>query len=254
MSSRAPKFSHPRRVGSSYLLSGLIKCKTCNTPLTGRFAQSGKYAYYICQSKIKLGKDACDTPTLNARRFEELVVAKIRSDILTEGSIRDLAKVVDEEMDGVAREQRKRLKIIEDELEDVKRQLGRIWRHIATSDTVMADASVHIKHLRDRQERLEDTAADAREILAQRSKAQDDVNTIAAYAEEMRDFLDESVLTERRAFIQCLVEEIVVGAGDALLSYTVPISQSTRGAHLLVGGGSEEFRGGGAAETLQTIG
>ena len=77
LSSRAPKFSHPRRVGSSYLLSGLVKCKTCNTPLIGRFAQSGKYSYYVCQSNIKLGKDACETPTLNARRFEELVVNKV---------------------------------------------------------------------------------------------------------------------------------------------------------------------------------
>ena len=34
MRSRAPKFSHPRRVGSSYLLSGLAKCKACNSPLT----------------------------------------------------------------------------------------------------------------------------------------------------------------------------------------------------------------------------
>ena len=40
------------------------------TPLIGRFAQSGKYSYYVCQSNIKLGKDACKTPTLNARRFE----------------------------------------------------------------------------------------------------------------------------------------------------------------------------------------
>ena len=68
------------------------------TPLIGRFAQSGKYSYYVCQSNIKLGKDACKTPTLNARRFEELVVAKIRSDILAEDGIRDLVKVVDEEM------------------------------------------------------------------------------------------------------------------------------------------------------------
>ena len=124
LSSRAPKFSHPRRVGSSYLLSGLAKCKTCNTPLIGRFAQSGKYSYYVCQSNIKLGRDACETPTLNARRFEELVVNKIRSNILTEGNIRDLVKGVAEEMDGVTREQRKRLETIEDELEEVKRKLG----------------------------------------------------------------------------------------------------------------------------------
>ena len=223
MSSRAPKFNHPRRIGSSYLLSGLVKCKTCNTPLTGRFAQSGKYAYYVCQSNIKLGKDACDTPALNARGFEEPVVAKIRSNILTEGNIRDLVKVVDEEMGGVAREQRKRLTTIEDELEDVTRRLGRIWHFIETSDTVMADASDRIREHRERQERLEYFAERARAVLAQGRKVLDDVNTISAYAKDMKDFLNESDLTKRRAFIQSFVKEIIVVPGDALLRYTVPM-------------------------------
>ncbi len=223
LSSRAPNFSHPRRVGSSYLLSGLAKCKTCNTPLIGRFAQSGKYSYYVCQSTIKLGRDACKTPTLNARRFEELVVAKIRSNILTEGNIRDLVKVVAEEMDGVTREQRKRLETIEDELEEVKRKLGRIWHFIETSDAVMTDASDRIREHRDRQERLEYFAEQARAVLAQRRKVLDDANTIAAYAKDMKDFLKESELTERRAFIQSFIKEIVVVPGDALLRYTVPM-------------------------------
>ena len=223
LSSRAPKFSHPRRVGSSYLLSGLVKCKTCNTPLIGRFAQSGKYSYYVCQSTIKLGRDACETPTLNARRFEELVVAKIRSNILTEGNIRDLVKVVAEEMDGVTREQRKRLETIEDELEEVKRKLGRIWHFIETSDAVMTDASDRIREHRERQERLEYFAEQARAVLAQRRKVLDDANTIAAYAKDMKDFLKESELTERRAFIQSFIKEIVVVPGDALLRYTVPM-------------------------------
>ena len=223
LSSRAPKFSHPRRVGSSYLLSGLAKCKACNTPLIGRFAQSGKYSYYVCQSNIKLGRDACETPTLNARRFEELVVNKIRSNILTEGNIRDLVKGVAEEMDGVTREQRKRLETIEDELEEVKRKLGRIWHFIETSDAVMADASDRIREHRERQERLEYFAEQARAVLAQRRKVLDDVNTIAAYAKDMKDFLNESELTERRAFIQSFIKEIVVVPGDALLRYTVPM-------------------------------
>ena len=109
----------------------------------------------------------------------------------------------------------------------MKRQLDRIWRHIATSDTVMAEASVHIRELRDRQERLEDAAEDARAMLSQSRKVLDDVNTIAAYAKEMRDFLDESEPAERRAFIQSLVKEIVVTPGDTLLRYTIPTSQST---------------------------
>ena len=53
-----------------------------------------------------------------------MVVGKIRSNVLTEGNIRALVKVVDEQMDGVAREQRKRLETIEDELEGVKRKLA----------------------------------------------------------------------------------------------------------------------------------
>ena len=182
-----------------------------------------------------------------------MVVGKIRSNVLTDGNIRALVKVVDEQMDGVAREQRKRLETIEDELEDVKRKLGRIWHFVETTDIDMADASDRIKEHRERQERLEDAAADARAILSQRRAVLDDVNTIAAYAQDMSEFLNESELTERRAFIETFVKEIVVMPGDALLCYTIPISQSTRKAQVLVGGGSEEFRVGDAADACRQL-
>ena len=224
MRSRAPKIAHPRRVASSYLLSGLVKCKSCNRALSGQDAKSGQFNYYVCQSIMKRGKDACKTPRLNARRFEEMVVGKIRSNVLTDGNIRALVKVVDEQMDGVAQEQRTKLETIEDELEDVKRKLGRIWHFIETADDVeMTDASARIREHRDRQERLEDLAAEARAILSQRRADLDDVETIAAYAQDMSEFLKESELTERRAFIETFVKEIVVMPGDALMRYTIPM-------------------------------
>ena len=237
MRSRAPKRSHPRRVGSTYLLSGLVKCRACKRALSGQDAKSGQFAYYVCQSIMKRGKDACVTPRLNARRFEQMIVDKIRSNILTEGSITELVKAVDEEMDGIASDQRKRLKTIDDELEDVKRRLGVIWNAIETSDLDISDAADRIKEHRERKERLEDAAADARAVLSQRRAYLDDVNTISAYAKDMKDFLEESELTERRAFIESFVKEIMVIPGDALIRYTIPISQSTRKAQVLVGGG-----------------
>ena len=126
-------------------------------------------------------------------------------------------------MDGIAGEQRKRLQTIEDELEDVKRKLGRIWHVIETTDIDMADASDRIREHRERKERLEDAAADARAILSERRAYLDDVQTIAAYATDMRDFLNESELTERRSFIESFVKEIIVIPGDALIRYTVPL-------------------------------
>ena len=71
--------------------------------------------------------------------------------------------------------------------------------------------------------RLEDAAAEARVILSQRRKVLDDVNTIAAYAQDMNGFLQESEMTERRAFIESVVKEIIVMPGDALMRYTVPM-------------------------------
>ena len=223
MRSRAPKVTHPRRVGSTYLLSGLVKCKACGGALSGQDAKSGQFSYYVCQSIMKRGKDACDTPRLNARRFEEMVVGKIRANVLTDGNIRALVKVVDEQMDSVAREQRKRLKTIENELEDVKRKLGRIWHVIETSDIDTADAADRIRDHRERQERLEDSATEARAILSQRRAVLDGMETISAHAQDMSEFLNESELTERRAFIETFVKEIVVMPGDALLRYTIPM-------------------------------
>ena len=223
MRSRAPRFSHPRRVGSSYLLSGLAKCKACKTPLTGRFAKSGQYAYYVCPTNIKIGNGACETPTLNARRFEELVVNRIRSNILTEDCIHSLVKVVESEMGGVTREQRKRLETIESELADVRQRLGKLYNLVETTDMEVDDFKPRIRELRERQDRLEYSAGEARADLAQRRKVLDDVNAIAAYAREMKDFLEESELTERKAFIETFVKEILVVPGDALMRYTVPM-------------------------------
>ena len=123
MQSRAAKKVNPRRISSRYLLSGLAECETCGKAMTTAEAKRGKHTYYICHSLLKRGKGTCKTPRLNAKKS---------------------AKLLDEEMDGVAHEQRDRLETIEGELEDVKKRLGRIWNFIETSDTEMADASDRI--------------------------------------------------------------------------------------------------------------
>ena len=68
----------------------------------------------------------------------------------------------------MAAEQRERLQTIEDELEDVKKRLGRIWQVIETTDIEMADASDHIREHRERKEKLEIAAEEARGLLAER--------------------------------------------------------------------------------------
>ena len=236
MRSRAPRRAHPRRVGSSYLLSGIVRCRSCRRALSGQDSKSGKFSYYVCQSLLKRGRDACDAPRLNARRFESLVIDQIRANILTESNIRDLVRLLGEELDGVAREQRQRLKTTESELADVRRRLGRVWQVIENSDIEMADASHRIKEHRERQQRLEMSAEEARAMLAERRVMLDSADKIAAFAREMSEFLQTSEITETRAFVRSFVKEIAVAPGAATIRYTIPMPEDSP----LRGGDAEE--------------
>ncbi len=227
LAARAPAVTHPRRAASPYLLSGLAKCETCGKALSASEAKSGKYTYYVCQSILKQGSGTCDTPRLAAKSFEDTIISNIRDHILTESNIRALVKLLDEEMDGVAREQRQNLETIEAELEEVKRKLDRIWHFVESTDLDMADASERILGHRHRREQLEAAAEEAQAVLAQRRELLDSADTIAAFAADMSAFLNTSELTETKAFVRSFVREVLVRPGRATIVYTIPTPEDS---------------------------
>ncbi len=235
--SRAPSLVHPRRASSPYLLSGLLKCRRCGTAFTGQEAKSGQFAYYVCNSLATRGAGTCDAPRLNAKRFERLIVDQIRENILTESNIRDLVKLVSEEMDGVAHEQRQKLETIESELAEARRRLDRLYNLVETTDLDMADIAPRIREHRERQERLEAAADEARALLSERRAVLDGVDTITAYAQEMREFLKTSELTESRTFMRSFVKEVSVDPGKAVIRYSMPMPRDGR----IRGGDTEEL-------------
>ena len=77
MRDRAPKVQRPARVGSRFLLSGLLKCGVCGRPYSGQGAKSGQFAYYICGTLFREGAGTCSARYLNAPRVEDFVVEKV---------------------------------------------------------------------------------------------------------------------------------------------------------------------------------
>ena len=257
MEARAPKVTHPRRAASPYLLSGLAKCESCSKALTAAEAKSGRYTYYVCQSLLKQGSGTCDTPRLNAKNFEDIIVSNIRENILTESNVRDLVRLVDEEMDGVAREQRQNLETIEAELEEVKRKLDRIWHFVESTDLDMADASERILEHRHRREQLEAAAEEARAVLSHRRELLDSADVIAAFARDMSEFLKTSELTETKAFVRSFVKEVLVRPGGATIIYTIPAPEDSPiggkdAAEIALNGGVRSIGYGGGAGGTRT--
>ena len=119
------------------------------------------------------------------------------------------------------------LESIEEELEEVKRRLSRIWQVIETTDIEMADASERIKEHRDRKEKLEVAAEEARRLLSDRRQFLDSADTIATFAEDMSAFLKTSELTQTRAFVHSFVKEIEVKPGKAAIVYSIPTPEDS---------------------------
>ena len=227
LESKAPAKIHPRRSASPYLLSGIVKCETCGKALTAHEAKSGQFTYYVCHSLLKQGQGACDTPRLNSKRFERMIIENIRENILTESNIRELVRLVNEELDSVIREQRERVEAIDEELTEIRRRMDRLWVAVETTDLEINDILLRIREHKERQEKLEIAADEARAILAVRMQGLGDAETIAAYVREMSDFLMESELTETRAFIRSFVKEIGVVPGKATIRYTIPMPKDS---------------------------
>ena len=224
----APTRSNARRVASSYLLSGLVKCGVCRKALVGQQAKSGKFAYDVCGALLKRGAQTCSTPYLNARQLEDKVVAQIKRRVLTEENLTELVSQVNAELDDTARDHRHRGELVQKELADVQRRLDRQYDALETAELTLSDLSPRIQQLRQRQGQLQATLIDAESALAERRDRLQDISEVTKHLADMRQLLEESRLAERKSFIRLFVQEIVIRDKDmAALRYTMPAPSAT---------------------------
>ena len=223
MRDRAPKVQRPARVGSKFLLSGLLKCGVCGRPYRAQGAKSGQYGYYICGTLFTEGAGTCTARYLNAPRLEAFVVEKIRERILTEETIVELVTMVAEEIDAMAGELSGRMEVVEAELGDVRKRLEKLYEAIETSELTLEVLSPRILSLRHREEQLEAAREYAERQLEQRRVELPTTEEIKEYVADFRDFLEEGTIPECKALIRNFVEGIEVSGDEATLTYTIPM-------------------------------
>ncbi len=147
--------------------------------------------------------------------------------MLTESNIRELVKMLDEEMDGAPREERERLETIEAELREIRLMLDRIWRMIEKTDLEVDDAAPRIREHMARKEQLELAAEKARNALDERRVLLNKAEVVAEFAADMAEFLRASDITESKAFLCTFIQRIAVEPGRAVIRYTSPMPEDS---------------------------
>ena len=220
---RAPVAQRPARVGSKFLLSGLLRCGVCGRPYIGQGAKSGQYGYYICGTLYREGAGTCEARYLNAPRVEGFIIDKIKERILADGTITELVTLVAEEIDAMAGEMNGRLKVIWAELADVESRLENLYEALETKQLTMDALSPRILSLRHRQDQLTAAREEAASLLEQRRVDLPGTEEIKGYVADFREFLQEGTVPERKALIRNFVKGIEVTGDEAVLTYTIPM-------------------------------
>ena len=218
---RAPTVQRPGRVGSQYLLSGLLRCGVCGKPYSGQGAKSGQFAYYVCGSLFREGD--CTARYLDPTRVEDLVIEKVRERILTEETITELVTLVAEEIDNLAGEVNGRLKAISAELTDVDTRLENLYQALETKQLPIEVLSHRILSLKARQDQLTAAREEAEGQLERRRADLPTTKEIRGYVSDFREFLQEGTFPERKALIRNFVQGIAIVDDEAVLTYTIPM-------------------------------
>ncbi len=228
LKARGPKLTHPRRIASEYLLSGLLKCGVCGNAMSGHSTKSGKFFYYRCGNASKRGPEECPGHWLPKEKLEHFVVDKIRNHILDDGNLTELANITKEEVDSKIRSQREQLEVLDSQIKDVELRLEHLYDALEKGSFSQEELAPRIRKLQARKEELELARHQMDYSIQSKLIEAPDMQKVQAYVADLRSLLVSSPIVEQKAFLKGFNKDVVVGSKELTINYTMPLDTGTQ--------------------------
>ena len=222
---RKPNITHPRVVSSKNILNGLIYCSSCGKLFTSYSAKSGKFHYYICQTRFKSGTNICSQKPLSISKFDNFIINIIKEKIFTPENIEYLIKILNEDIDTSKKENQTKLRIIEKGISDKIARRKKLYDSIETSVLDIGDIAPRLKELNKKISELENN-----KYFLELESTQDKIpaftmNELENYIEDFNHILIEGSIAKRKAFISSFIKKIWIDYPTVTIEYTIPINK-----------------------------
>ena len=100
LQSRSPKKSHPRRLTSPHLLTGLLRCGECGAAMTMATGKSNQYFYYRCTTRTKKHLDLCPSKMVSMGKLDSAVLSALADKVFTPERVTVLLRELKNRMRG----------------------------------------------------------------------------------------------------------------------------------------------------------
>ena len=213
---------HPRRLGSSYLLSGLLWCGGCQAPFIGHPAKGGEHHYYGCQRKMKTGAASCPSKLLPQGEAELAVIDLLRREVLTPTRLAELTALVNADLDTAADTTTADLKSVDAQIADARGRLGRLYAALETGALELSELAPRIREWKGKLDALEIRRASLIAKAEIKARPVMDAATVTAYLRELSALLATGPLAARKAFLRSFIQRIDATGYDLAVTYNLP--------------------------------
>ncbi len=208
-----------RSNGSSYPLSGLLRCVHCKKALVGASAhgRSKVYPYYVCSEKLKSGE--CGLGSLPKQKIENAVVDQIKNIFLNKKMIKEL-------LERVKAKQAKNLPKRQAEVITYKKQIKHkkaiINRYLAAFESGTLSEDICGERLRSITEELrlvEKQLAKSKQETDQTREQKITFEDVCRTMSKLEKVMSGAGASEQRAFLRRVIKTIKVHSIDHIQAY-----------------------------------
>ena len=206
-----PKVTPPRTVNGPNLLAGLATCATCGAGMvrTGTACGKRSYTYYSCAGCHQKGKSVCKGRHIPTAKLDNLIVENVKEKLLTPERLSFILEALLERSAAKDVAIAERRRSLDAQVAQAKDKLARLYRAIEEG-VVDLDDDLKARIAALKGER--DIAVASLERIAQQAVARSDVTAdrIEAFAELMRQKLDDGDVQARRGYVRSVISNIEV--------------------------------------------
>jgi predicted nucleic acid-binding Zn-ribbon protein len=128
---------------------------------------------------------------------------------------------MNEELDSSIKGYKERIKVIHSEIEQWQIRLERLYDFVETKAIELVRMAQRITQLQDKIEEMQKVRLEIEEALQTCRLEPIDPKTVLDYVKDLKQFLEESNIFERRAFLRSFIESVEVDEDQITLNYTV---------------------------------
>lgn len=215
---RSPRKTPPLHVTPRTLLTGICRCGYCQSPMHITTGKGGRYRYLKCNRRGAISRSICISPNVPYERFEKLILRNIAEHVLTEDALKTVLKNCGSQAKLLAATQGSEYKKIKNSKVLVERKLNNLYKLIE-DEKVRIDDSLRAR-IRLWQDELDELSEQQKSIKTPVAIPASVVNSIdvASFRAAALEIIADPNSEEAKAFMHLVVQEIRIYKDDASVS------------------------------------